>query len=42
MIMMMTMTEKLTKSVVTILTVTVVTVMVTITVKGHDDGNLLR
>ena len=36
------MTEKLTKSVVTILTVTVVTVMVTITVRGHDDGNLLR
>ena len=36
------MTAKLTKSVVTILTVTVVTVMVTITVRDNDDGNLLR
>ena len=34
------MTAKLTKSVVTIVTVTVVTVMVTITVRGNDDGNL--
>ena len=34
------MTAKLTKSVVTIVTVTVVTIMVTITVRGNDDGNL--
>ena len=34
------MTAKLTKSVVTIVTVTVITVMVTITVRGNDDGNL--